>query len=106
MKRILAIFMCVLMFAGTGITAHAEHQVPGDDISKICNNTYCFWDDATLLQSYTKKTHSYSCTVTCYVYSHRKYCSSCGAYMGEGPTFQCTEVHTCGSYLKNCAGQH
>ena len=105
MKRILAIFMCVLMFAGTGITAHAEHYIPNNPDREICNNTICHWDDATRLHSYTK-THGYSCTVTCYVYSHRKYCSSCGAYLGEGPTYQCTEVHTCGSYLKDCAGQH
>ena len=104
MKRILAIFMCVLMFAGTGITAHAQH-VSGDNPSKYCNNTYIDLLDNICVQTYTK-THGYSCTVTCYVYSHRKRCSSCKAPLGEGPTYQCTEVHTCGGYLKDCDTQH
>lgn len=41
-----------------------------------------------------------------YIYSHKKYCSSCGAFLGAGPGFQCTEIHTCPTYIKNCYGTY
>ena len=103
MKRILAIFMCVLMFAGTGITAHAEHYNPIDK-SPCSNIHYKLQDDVVLHTS--NGTHNYVCTVTYYIYSHKKYCSSCGAFLGAGPGFQCTEIHTCPTYIKNCYGTY
>lgn len=49
-------------------------------------------------------THNYTCTVTYYTYRHTKWCDECGEYLGEGPTFLCTEEHTCGNHIKNCTG--
>lgn len=104
MKKMIAVLICVIMFAGTGITAHAQH-VDGRNPSMYCTNTGTIWEDNVRAHAYTK-THGYSCTVTCYIYTHRTYCSACTTCLGDGPTYQCTEVHTCGSYLKDCGVQH
>lgn len=49
-------------------------------------------------------THNYTCTVTYYTYRHAKRCTECNEYLGEGPTFLCTEEHTCGNHIKECTG--
>lgn len=102
MKKILMICLCIFAVSANSINARAEH-ITGDGTP--CNNTYVLLQDNNLVSTYTG-THNYTCTVTYYVYSHAIKCSACKTYLGQGFVYNCTQSHTCGSYLKDCGGVH
>lgn len=75
------------------------HWIPGTSVP--CDNTGRILVDAELLCEFTGE-HAHSCKVTNQVWSHKMYCTSCKAYLGIGQPYSCTEIHTCGSYVKDC----
>ena len=84
----------------TEIVSVPSHWIPGTNVP--CDNTGRILVDAELLCEFTEN-HRYSCTVTNQVWSHKMYCTSCKAYLGIGQPYCCTEIHTCGSYIKDCS---
>lgn len=106
-KRITAAAMAGVIAMSLAATASAEHFIPGTDTdtdNKVpCNSTYYTLGHHPQVGRSTG-THNYTCTVTYYAYRHSKWCNSCGASLGFGPTYICTEDHTCGNYIRTCTG--
>lgn len=100
-KKITVAAMAGVIAMCISVTANAEHNKPGTKIP--CTNThYTLGHHSKVSES--KGTHNYTCTVTYYTYRHSKWCSSCEASLGEGPTYRCTESHTCSGTIKDCTG--
>ena len=104
MKRIILACLCLCLFASNNVVARAEHM-NGSNSNLPCTNTYVYWRGNGVKGTYTGS-HNYTCTVTYYIYAHYKECTSCGAILGNGPTYKCTERHTCGTVIYDCSGAH
>lgn len=102
MKKTIAISMIAILLTCSGITVQAEHKTSE---GAPCNNTHYTLVDGSTVAT-TTGTHNYTCTVTYYVKTHTKYCSSCGTSLGAGPSYRCTEIHTCGNIIRDCTGVH
>lgn len=76
--------------------------LPAEGTTPCNHELYRLGDNVRVDVSYG--IHGYTCTVTYSAYRHTKWCASCGEYLGEGPTFRCTEEHTCGNHIKSCTG--
>lgn len=98
-KRLTAAAAAAIVMASAGITASAaDHKNPQGD---FCDCTYYYLRDNVRVGTSTG-THGYSCTVTYYAYRHNIQCT-CGTYTGEGPAYTCTEIHSCGNIIRDCA---
>jgi len=102
-KRLTAAAAAAIVMASAGITASAEHETPEstEEVRIYCDNTFYWLGDSTCVGT-SKGTHDYSCTVTFYAYRHTKTCSSCHVILGEGPAYNCTQIHTCGNIIRDC----
>ena len=106
MKKIglaIAIVATMMLVPSIGVSAHIN---PSNNLP--CNNTNYTYSEYAPPVSHWTTTHLMGdgvCTVNTFVYDHKKYCSSCKAYLGYGATYECTENHTnpyCGN-KKKCA---
>ncbi len=95
-KRLTAAAAAAIVMASAGITASAVHINP--NTSYLCNSKYRMYGDLVCVGT-SKRTHSYSCTVTYYAYRHTKYCV-CRYIFGEGAAYTCTEIHSCSESVK------
>lgn len=69
--------LCSALLISNCMSAKADHM----NGSSPCSNQYFTMQETGIRGTYTG-THNYTCTVTYYIKSHNKYCSSCGAYVG------------------------
>ena len=86
----------------TPAQSSAVSELPAAGTTPCAHEYYRLGDNVRVGEAYD--THGYNCTVTYSAYRHTKWCASCGEYLGEGPTFRCTEEHTCGNHIKSCTG--
>ncbi len=101
MRKILGLVVVVCMVMFSVLPAKADHYNPSGG---KCNNTYYSLSHVAQTQAYGTQ-HNTSCMIANYVWSHNKYCSSCGAYLSSGPTYLCTQIHSqCGGSVYDCIG--
>lgn len=107
MKRIILLFMLTSavvtsVFIASDFSAQA-HTNPSNGLP--CTNSHYRLSETSLNQSWPEYHNSGTglCTKTFRIYAHQKYCSSCNANLGAGPTFKCTEDHSiCDIHNKDC----
>lgn len=97
-KKIAAAITTVAMTLSMAVSAGAYHINPNNGMP--CNSSYYYLTHHSLVGTSTGS-HGAVCTVTYYTYRHLKYCT-CGYAYGEGPGYQCTDIHTCGQNRYDC----
>ena len=104
-RKGIAVVLSLAIIAMMGTNVKAEHVNPSTLLP--CNNTYYRMEDGSCVNSWNGL-HDYGlgqCTVYYYVYTHKKYCSSCGQDLGNASAFRCTDTHEqCGNNVRRCTG--
>ena len=101
-KMVIALLLILTLLPYKEI--HADHNKPGTLIP--CDNTYYYYAEYSYTQ-YRTETHGVTmngmCTITHYLYSHHKKCSSCHQILVSNVQMWCTHIHTqnCGN-TKDC----